>query len=95
MNDKTPILQGTCGNCRFAVSATDKDGKINWHQRFCRWGPPTPIIVGMGPQGPIMNCFWPTMGSNMVCGRHEYRDAGERLPGDHKPGVADEELKPS
>lgn len=76
--------QTCCGNCRFSRAAVDPQGKIDFKRRFCRWGPPTPILLPT-PQGPQINNLWPTLWTTDVCGRHESTAAELVLPGENKP----------
>jgi hypothetical protein len=83
---------GTCGTCKFSTPGTDNAGKLNFTQRFCRWGPPIPMMLP-GPQGPVFKAIWPTLSPADGCWRHEYPVQSEPLLlGEHK---AQAEGKPS
>lgn len=46
----------TCGNCHFAGTIP-----ADFKTVLCCGTPPTPVIVGMGPQGPQIAQFRPQM----------------------------------
>ncbi len=50
-----PLIQPPlCGNCAFAETVKED---LNLVQ--CEGAPPTPVILGMGPQGPVVNILYP------------------------------------
>ena len=65
----TPVVNGTtlpiigahnCGNCNFGDMLKEDLTMVE-----CHGAPPTPVILGMGPQGPAIGILWPRLPRSM------------------------------
>lgn len=59
----------TCGSCRFCARI---GGDLRQGQ--CRGAPPTPVVVGVTQQGPMIQSLFPAVELRTpACGRYERR----------------------
>ena len=73
-----------CMRCSHAKSFALPDGRIDFSQKLCQEGPPTPTFVGMDPaRGPVIQYLWPVVNERVRCDRFE--DAGIVLDIGDKP----------
>ena len=45
-----------CGNCMFGDLVKEDLTMVE-----CHGAPPTPVVMGMGPQGPAIGILWPRL----------------------------------
>lgn len=66
-----------CLSCRHAYPAVGPGGRIDFSQKICRESPPVPLVIGVGPQGPMVQPFFPIVNKDCICDRFD-----EKLPGE-------------
>lgn len=68
-----PKFEPQCWNCKWSVAMEPLNLKADLK---CIGAPPTPIVVGMGPTGPVISSYHPSVRRGYYCGKHEYKTSG-------------------